>query len=397
MKKPTNNTNLKNNGPFLEFSLQNLKAKDKKNLFLVFAGLATIAIIAVFTIFLTLDHDPKPIITPLSKQQAQIQDQSPIQEATYYINIAQRFLTRAEELSQNPNQSPQDKENILIAVQNSLETINEGISHYPKDDRLYAQRAKIYQGIAFFSPHALEAAIADLDQARKLSPQNPVYPKTQSQILAKMGRYQDASFYAKIAYEIEPQNLQNLADLGQIQIKAGQINQAVYSYQTLASLLPESSQEIETIKQEIAALEKLLAQTKTDQNSNLFLAGEPTPKPNNLPADINFLPQEQAALPENLVIASSQEENSAQQEQEFDLNALAGEATIAAGTTETIIYNNNLAENKKINLVPQGDTDNQVLYLKSKVTNPDSGSPYFVIALSKPLNSDLTFKWWIIE
>jgi len=371
-------------------------SQDKRAVFLILASLSTIVIIASFTIVvLASKNDPPPVITPLSKQQAQ--NQSSIQDATYYINIAQRFLAKAEALSKNPNQLPQDKEDILIAIQNSLETINEGVNHYPKDDRLYAQRAKIYQGIASFSPDALEAAIIDLDQARKLSPQNPTYPKTQSQILAQIGRYQDASFYAKITYDIEPHNLQNLADLGQIQIKAGQINQAVASYQTLVSLLPQDSQEIEVIRQEITSLEKLLSQAKTSQGSELFLTGEPTPKPKNIPADINLLPQEQASLPENLVIASPQEKNDTQQGQEFDLNASAGEAIVIAGKTETVIYNNNLTENKKINLVPQGEMSNQVLYVTSKVTNPDSGTPYFIVSLSKPLSQDLTFMWWIIE
>ena len=371
-------------------------SQNQKGFLLILAGLTTIIVIASFTIALVSKNDPQPIITPLSKQQAQ--SQSPVQNAAYYINISQRFLTKAEALSQNFDQSPQDKENILIAVQNSLETINEGINHYPKDDRLYAQRAKIYQGIASFSPNALEAAIADLDQARKLSPQNPTYPKIQSQILVQIGRYQDASFYAKIAYDIEPHNLQNLADLGQIQIKAGQISQAVSSYQTLASLLPQDSQEVEAVRQEIISLEKLLSQAETNQTSGLFLAGEPTPKLNNVPADINLLPQEQASLPENLVIASPQEKNNAQQEQEFDLNASAGEAVIAAGKTEIVIYNNNLTENRKINLAPQGEITNQVIYIKSKVANPGNNSaPCFIVSLSKPLSQDLAFKWWIIE
>ncbi len=387
---------------FRKLSKKTFSFENQKSTWLVFASLAVIIVVVSFTIILTSKNDPEPIITPLSRQQAQApkQDQSSTQKATYYINISQRFLTKAEELSKNPNQSPKDKEDILIAVQNSLETINEGISHYPKDDRLYAQRAKIYQGIASFSPDALEAALADLDQARKLSPQNPTYPKTQSQILAQIGRFQDASLYAKIAYEIEPQNLQNLANLGQIQIKAGQIKQAVSSYQTLASLLPQDSQERVTVKQEIASLEKLLTQAKASQSSNLFLANEPTPKnpePKNIPADINLLPQEQASLPENLVIAGPQEENNRQQDQELDLNALAGEAIIAAQETETTIYNHNLTDNKKINLVPQEEMSNQVLYVKSKNTNPDDGTPYFIVSLSQPLSQDLAFKWWIIE
>lgn len=396
MKKLTNETTILIKKTFLGFLNKNFSAS-KKVIFLILAGLTTVVILASFILLLASQNDPKPVITPLSKQQAQVFNQSSIQDATYYINISQRFLTRAEELSKNPNQSAQDKEEILIAVQNSLETINEGINHYPKDDRLYAQRAKIHQGIATFSPSAIDAAIADLDQARRLSPRNPIYPKTQSLILTQKSRYQEASFYAKIAYELEPQNLQNLADLGKIQVKAGQIRLAVSSYQTLASLLPQGGQELEKIKQEIITLKTLLSQVDASQNTELFLVGEPTPSLKNIPADINLLPKEQAALPGNLIIASPQEQTSDQKRQDFYLNALAGEATIAAGKTEITIYNNNLTENKKINLAPQGETNNQILYVKSKVARPDSGSPYFVVALSRPLNHNLAFKWWIIE
>ncbi|MDD3679347.1 MAG: tetratricopeptide repeat protein [Candidatus Shapirobacteria bacterium] len=396
MKKPTNKTNSQPKR-LKSIFLNKYSLANKKTVFLIITGLTTVIIIASFAIVLVSKNDPQPVITPLSRQQAQNSVKPSAQEATYYINIAQKFLTQAEELSKNPHQTTQDKEAILIAVQNSLTTINEGIVHYPKDDRLYAQRAKIYQGIASFSSGALEAAVADLDQARKLSPQNPIYPKSQSQILAQIGQYQDASFYAKLAYEIEPHNLQNLIDLSQIQIKAGQVDGAIKSYQTLLSLLPQDSQEIITIKKEIAELEKLLSQIKDSQGSSLYLTNEPTPNPRNIPADINFLPQEQAALPTNLIIATSQEKNNNQQSQGVDLNAFAGEATILSGQNQTIIYNHNLTETKKINLAPQDNTDNQVLYVKDRVANPSNGAPYFVVALSKPLNQNLVFKWWIIE
>ena len=396
MKKPTNNTigNLK----VAKNNLIRHLSAHQKTIFLILAGLMTTAIIVSFTIILTSKDDPEPIITPLSKQRAQKTVKPSAQETTYYVNITQRFLTQAEELSKNTNQTAEDKETILIAIQNALETINEGISHYPKDDRLYAQRAKIYQGVASFAPGALEAAVADLDQARKLSPQNPAYPKNQSQILAQIGRYQDASLYAKIAYEIEPHNLQNLADLGQIQISAGQISGAIESYQTLASLLPQDGQKITSVRQEIASLEKLLAQVKNNKNSQLYLAGEPTPSLKDIPADINILPQEQASLPQNLVIASPQEEDNQLQSQSFDLNAIAGEAIIPAGDNQITIYSSNLNAQKKINLAPREDINNQILYIKNKVNNPNDGSPYFVVALSKPIDDrDLTFKWWIIE
>ena len=121
-----------------------------------------------------------------------------------------------------------------------METISEDLTLYPQDDRLWAQRAKIYQGIASFTPQAEMAALADLEQARQLSPQNPNYPQNQSYLWAKNGNYQNAVYYANLAYQLDPTNLSLLNNLGQLQIKAGQIEGAVKTCK-LSLLLPKAT------------------------------------------------------------------------------------------------------------------------------------------------------------
>ncbi|PIS15067.1 hypothetical protein COT63_01890 [Candidatus Shapirobacteria bacterium CG09_land_8_20_14_0_10_38_17] len=364
---------------------------------IIIAAVFALGIILSITLVLTLPKSEQPVITPLSKQRAQNQSPqtSPIaQNPSYYINTAQQFLVHAEERSQNQNQNETNKKEILVLVQSALDTINNGISIYPRDDRLFAQRAKIYQGIISFSPKAIEAAISDLEQARQLSPQNPVYPKTQSQLFAQKGDFQSAAYYTRIVYEIEPTNLENLANLGKIQVKAGQINNALQSYQKLLSLLPQENPQYQPLQEEIKALKTLLAKADTETNSTLQIVNENPPEIKE-PSSIELLPQEQASLSQNLIIAAPKEENSQSQNSQIDLNAVAGEATLPANKEEIKIINNNIDNQKQIYIAPKGDIQNRILYVKTK--NAESEEKYFVVALNKPFNQDIQFTWWIIR
>ena len=371
-----------------------------QKLIIAIGSFLALVVIISFTVILVAPQKKQPIIAPLSKKQAQISETpaDSIQKATYYISISQKFLTKGEEISSQKNQSAQDKERILAMIQNSLDTINQGINYYPQDDRLFAQRAKIYQGIADFSPNALNAALSDFNQARKLSPQNPIYPKTQSKILIQQGKYQDAVYYANLAYQIEPTNLQNLANLGQVQTQAGQINNAINSYQSLISFLPQNSEQTSQIKKEIKSLQGLLAQTKQNENSQLYLAGQKLiPTINEIPSDIQLLPQKQASLTKDLIIAAPNEENNSSQSSQADFNAIAGTGILPAQQKEIIIYNRHVSNQKQILLSAESDLQNQVLFVKTKKADPDQGKPYFIVALHHPLDQIVEFKWWIIE
>jgi hypothetical protein len=100
------------------------------------------------------------------------------------------------------------------------------------------------------------------------------------------------------------------------------------------------------------------------------------------------------------VIASDSVAISATQSASITTNATAGTAILTAGTTEIIINNPKLSANSMIYLTPNGSTQNQVVYVKSKyISNPtsDSLTSNFTIALDNPLTSDVTINWWIIN
>jgi hypothetical protein len=90
---------------------------------------------------------------------------------------------------------------------------------------------------------------------------------------------------------------------------------------------------------------------------------------------------------------------------ELNSNATAGVATLPAGKTEIIIHTNKLTPNSMVYLTPNGSTQNQVVYIKSKSvsdvgTGRDLSLPadsYFTIALDNPLSSSVDINWWIIN
>jgi len=314
--------------------------------------------------------------------------------ATYYINTSQQFLVRAEEKSQNKNQTEEEKKEIIALIKNALEVITEGINRYPQDDRLFAQRAKIYQGITSFAPQSIDAALTDLEQAHRLSPQNPNYPKMQSLLLVKKGDFTTAAYYAQIAYELAPTNPENLNFLGDIQAKAGQIEAAINSYQKLIALIPENKPQHQDINQKISSLNNLLvqAQPKSSLNPTRHPSPIPSIKP---PISTEFLPKGQALAEQTLIIAQPNEENTLKQEEEVNLNAASGEGIIKAGETTTTIKNRHLDEQTEVYLSPIGDIENRILFLQSK--HVEGEEKFFVVSLNKPASKDIKFNWWIIN
>ena len=103
-------------------------------------------------------------------------------------------------------------------------------------------------------------------------------------------------------------------------------------------------------------------------------------------------------------------------------NATAGEATLPAGETELIIFNDKLTDQSLVYLTPTADTKNKILYVKEKVGNTNqehelneldtkltnenelnerntngTNGGYFVVGLNEALNWPVKFNWWIIN
>jgi len=97
---------------------------------------------------------------------------------------------------------------------------------------------------------------------------------------------------------------------------------------------------------------------------------------------------------EMLTIASAESSASATASTSTSIttNATAGKAILPANSTEFTINNAHVTDQTLVYVTPVTDTQNQVLYVKSK-----KASEWFKVAINQPLPYDLEFNWWIIK
>jgi len=72
-------------------------------------------------------------------------------------------------------------------------------------------------------------------------------------------------------------------------------------------------------------------------------------------------------------------------------NATAGEAWLVSPSTELTIESPYVTPNSLVYLTPTTNTDNKVLFVKSK------SETSFTVAIDAPASSDISFNWWIIQ
>jgi hypothetical protein len=78
----------------------------------------------------------------------------------------------------------------------------------------------------------------------------------------------------------------------------------------------------------------------------------------------------------------------------------AGQAVLQAGATEITIMSDKVEENSMIYVTPLNSTNNQVLYVKNKITDSSftpENDGQFTVAIDYVLGHNVTFNWWIIQ
>jgi hypothetical protein len=87
-------------------------------------------------------------------------------------------------------------------------------------------------------------------------------------------------------------------------------------------------------------------------------------------------------------------------------NATAGESVLVSPNTELTINSPYVTANSLVYLTPTGNTDNKVLFVKSKNTCTSAFVPTlatpkcvpaFTVGIDTPASSDISFNWWIIQ
>ncbi len=78
----------------------------------------------------------------------------------------------------------------------------------------------------------------------------------------------------------------------------------------------------------------------------------------------------------------------------------AGQAVLAAGSTEVTIMSDKVEEGSMIYVTPMNSTNNQVLYVKNKITDSTftpENEAQFTVAIDYALGHNVVFNWWIIQ
>lgn len=367
-----------------------------------------------------------PLVSPLptseeeNKTSISSAEEKTYQTVSYYITTSQQFLNKAQELSLQTSggensprqQTPEEKQKIIELINQALDIINQGIAAYPLDDRVFAQRAAIYQALTPIFPESGKLAAQDLKEAIKLNNQNPTYHTRLAQLYLAGGDFEGAALSFYNAYLLAPTDLQILYNLADTLEKGGQLTKAAVWFEKLLGLLPANDQNQEKIRQRLTALKEAI------NKANLKYLTSPgqlaVPAASSKEKEIigtQELPLEQAALASKIIIAEEKEANNAgQASAEVSLNALSGEGIIPAGKTEITIYNNNVKATSKIVIVPlEGDFKNRVLFVAAKKASlpeclPETtpgvareGCGWFKVGVDSPPKDEIKFKWWIIE
>lgn len=116
-------------------------------------------------------------------------------------------------------------------------------------------------------------------------------------------------------------------------------------------------------------------------------------QPVSLPQNINpldVLPSQQASLPQDLIIASPQQENTASISTQNNSNAITTTTILPAGQIQLEINNSQITSDSYIYIIPQTKT-NQTIFVASK----KDGS--FTLATNKPFDTDISLDYWIIN
>jgi hypothetical protein len=81
-------------------------------------------------------------------------------------------------------------------------------------------------------------------------------------------------------------------------------------------------------------------------------------------------------------------------------NRSAGQAMLPAGSTEITISSDKIEAGSMIYITPLNSTNNQVLYVKNKITDSPftpENEAQFTVAIDYALGHNVTFNWWIIQ
>lgn len=103
---------------------------------------------------------------------------SQVKSLGFYLGTAQASLAKARQLANgNTRQTDTDKQQIIQVLNQALDSANQAVAAYPKDPRVYQQRAEVLLSVSHLNPAAKNLAEQDLATAQSLAGgQAPPFP-----------------------------------------------------------------------------------------------------------------------------------------------------------------------------------------------------------------------------
>ena len=375
--------------------LEEKKGWYRNKKFVLGLGIGLILLIVIPGVILLSGRDKseKEILVGLDQQTPSTESkQYPV---TYYVTTSQQFLARAQGLSAQEEQTQTDKEKIIAEIKKALQIIDEGVRSYPQDDRIYAQRASIYQALVPTLDEARKYALIDLKTASNLNPQNPEYHQKMGELYQSLGNLDNSASCFYNAYNLEPNNQQILYYLANSLEQSGQLEKAVYYFGKLITLLPDTDENKVKLVDRKARIKKMVLTVKAETLSDPSLTIPDKPESEEFILGSQDLPLEQAFANSSLIIAQGEDALSSTSS-ETDQNAKSGQALLPADQKEIKIFSQQINLNSKI-LVQTNEGEKITLSVRAKKAAEENETGWFRVEADKVPEKDLEFTWWIVD
>jgi len=324
---------------------------------------------------------------PVSPVNNQVSVPTPTQvpkSIQHYLLTSQQYFTQA---LQSQSSCKDSCPSVIDLLNQSITTASQAIADFPTDSRAWEQRAHIYQSLLSSQPQLISQAINDYSQALQLNPKSADITRQLASLYAQKGDANQTLTYLQQTVTLEPTKAQNFYDLAKLQQQTGLLPQALVTYNRLLTLLTDSSQ-INQVKAETTSLEKLVAQTGEVRTPSTLPSPSVDPSQIILP---DTPPTIQASTASGLIIATPETSKSISVTNQTESNSLSGTATIPAGQKQLTLTNTLLTSTSQVYLTITQGNSRQTLQLLSK-----SGST-FTAGFDSPVDTDTSFKWWIIN
>lgn len=185
----------------------------------------------------------------------------------YYRGFSQTNIALANALAtkvRGSKMSQQDQQNILLLIQQSITAGRNAAFMAPQTSFNWSNLSNIYRNLIGFGDGADKYAIATIQQAIALDPQNPLQYIDLGGIYYQLGNYDDAIRQFQLAINLKGDYANAYYNLGHALEMKGSLAEALTAYQVVRNLVANDAANAKKMDDEISALQAKIAQ----QNQN---------------------------------------------------------------------------------------------------------------------------------